>query len=999
MYRTVLLTSKPIDMKKIFTAFFISTAILANAQWSNTTNQFYDSLHMPVCTAGNDQGQSIVVRSYPDSGYFVIWEDLRNGGSNFDIYAQKYDKNGVALWATNGLPVATGPDIQRISFWGNADYRNYPHACTDSSGGFYIAWEDFNTVNTGVTNAHRVCAQYIRADGSAAYPGIGLIMAAPTVTDTRQFLVPMLIPDGKKGFFAGFIKDGQFTRDLYIAAYRNNGGLLENYFTDKMDPDVNQGIRNIPVGCVSSQQYFLNFIDDRVAEYYIYPDGYNGCGVIWTFTRNAAPPTGGVFMAYNRLCRVMKDCNTTSSKRAYIANISDPTATGIVTASYVKDRIVKLYNLITYSYTVICLPNTVLMEHIENFGEGYRLLESSVTRPVFDLYYPKGVTLETDGNINVQVITVNLRNFINNQVTDMITQGYFTNPIEKYDSIPYELTSDMLNPFIAYNPTPPVTLNKINRALDTVLDAGNAGFGSAYIFNDYTLTGAGSRAYLAKLSYVPSYSTNGPAVMLQEIKTRRVNADSFATTINTRSKKGIPLGREVLTGFQTSEIRYDNPKVAVDKKGNALFYIREFQRSVRVSPIDDSAKLRWGAMGKPIGNAHGPDLPFVAMGEDGAAVISWQDHRPLISNTGSNIYMRHIDGLENISYVPAPKTIKPLPALASFGFPQLLSGLTNKWSDFDFNTGTNWSTAIQIKDHFNLGVVSTQVYEHNAAIRTHNGKVYLNRNYLVNPQNDPAGTNSVNVRFFFTEEQFETLKTADPSITSPANLVVIKQPGTNNVPSVYAPVAGEQTIVPSSWNAVPGGYYLEIAVNSFSNFFILKGTNALPVTWLNVSARRINDGEATISWQVSNERNVKNYAVEHSTDGSLFTSACTVIANGSNRYACSASAVNGILNYYRVLETDNDGRKDYSRVVILKPTDNNILTLFPNPAGKVVQLQSSESIRAVSIYDMHGRLVFNRQYSAQQTITINTEKLGKGIYTLQAIEQTGVVHTRRLIIQ
>src|SRR5258706_6451118 len=97
-------------MKKLITLILITTSTIASAQWSNTTNQFYDSLHTPVSTALKTQQHPIVVKSYPDSGYFIIWEDYRNdpGGynANGDIYAQKYDKNGNQLWANNGVPVA-----------------------------------------------------------------------------------------------------------------------------------------------------------------------------------------------------------------------------------------------------------------------------------------------------------------------------------------------------------------------------------------------------------------------------------------------------------------------------------------------------------------------------------------------------------------------------------------------------------------------------------------------------------------------------------------------------------------------------------------------------------------------------------------------------------------------------------------------------------------------------------------------------------------------------
>ena len=69
--------------------FFLLVMSECSAQWSNTTNQFYDSLHMAVCTDVNTQQHPIVVKSYPDDGYFIIWEDGRNTATTkMDIYAQ-----------------------------------------------------------------------------------------------------------------------------------------------------------------------------------------------------------------------------------------------------------------------------------------------------------------------------------------------------------------------------------------------------------------------------------------------------------------------------------------------------------------------------------------------------------------------------------------------------------------------------------------------------------------------------------------------------------------------------------------------------------------------------------------------------------------------------------------------------------------------------------------------------------------------------------------------
>src|SRR6185312_8072632 len=199
-------------MKNIYTLFFILIAFQADAQCSNTTNQFYDSLHTPVCTAAGEQLNSIAIKSYPDSGYFVIWEAHRVGFyAPKQIFAQKYDKTGKQLWANDGIPISTGTNSQHFTYAFNNDYRNYSVAATDSAGGIYIGYAD-DSVSNYVWQ--RLMVQHIRNDGSTVIPGAGAILHTSDVAN--QDLAPQLIADGNGGFFISYLKGGYGTMDLYV---------------------------------------------------------------------------------------------------------------------------------------------------------------------------------------------------------------------------------------------------------------------------------------------------------------------------------------------------------------------------------------------------------------------------------------------------------------------------------------------------------------------------------------------------------------------------------------------------------------------------------------------------------------------------------------------------------------------------------------------------------------------------------------------------------------
>jgi hypothetical protein len=973
-------------MKYVFTLLFSSVVWHAAAQWSDQTNSFYDSLHMQVTGATLDQENSLVIRSYPDSGYIIVWEDHRNGFNNVDLYAQKYDKQGHPLWTAGGVPVALGPDAQQIAPPSNADYRYYSHACTDSSGGFYIAWQDNNQANTGVTNKARVCVQHIRSDGSMVFPAIGYVIAEGGAADSYQFGSPQLIADGNKGFFIGYIRNGFAINDVYVACYRDENGTMKHYGGGRIDPNLTHVSSLGPCGI----RYNFNFLEDYVYEFNIFPDLQGGCGIIYTFERNTAQPARGPFVAYNKLCRVKKDAQVTVYKRTSdIANVTR------IERFYKKDSVVLLYNLHTFTYSQVCLPFVVPNEHIENGGEGFYLLDDYTdTRPVYSLAYPKGVMVSAGGNVNTPVMAVVKRYYINNTVTPFYVHLYSPGADEIYDSIPYQLTSDNTHPYWAYNLTRPAGMQKTTFLYDTLLAS------STYYF-DFALTGGGNRIFATAKVAHPAY-TNGGTILMQELHVEPYDADSFGIRRFTPDKQGLVVGKELNTGFQGSNINYDNPNIAADKTGNAVFYISEYGRYVRASPIADSARFVWGAMGRPLGNAYGPVAPYVWMGGDGTAVTSWHDGRDNPPNSSDNVYIRHLDSLNVYTYSPPVKKLIALNNFQTILYPYLLSGTSKSWSMFEAFTNNGWTPAISILDNYNLGNVQTQVYKHNGAVRTTDGKPYLDRNYSIYVENNLTGGATLPIRLYFTQAEFDALKAADPTILSPAYLGILKQPNaTATVPAVYNVIAGETLITPDSWGTVEGGYYLQFTVNSFSNFFIMKGTGPLPVTWLGVQAQWFNSAQAKVSWQVADQVQVKDYIVQHSSDGISFTDACTVAAGNKTHYSCLIPSAAGARHFYRIWQRDADGRSTYSRIVTLQPYGvQKRFTLTPNPASNYAILSTGDArvkIRSLRLYNSNGAEVWRQNVNSNNnTVQIPVQQLVPGVYSLR-IDDSGAGETLKLI--
>ena len=109
-------------------------------------------------------------------GAIIAWDDTRNGGN--DIYAQRIDGLGKALWNANGVAVCTGTGVHA-----------HPTITTDGAQGAIIAWDD-----TRSGNADIYVARYTY-DGKRDWTTNGVALC--TATNAQD--VPSIASDGAGG--------------------------------------------------------------------------------------------------------------------------------------------------------------------------------------------------------------------------------------------------------------------------------------------------------------------------------------------------------------------------------------------------------------------------------------------------------------------------------------------------------------------------------------------------------------------------------------------------------------------------------------------------------------------------------------------------------------------------------------------------------------------------------------------------------------------------------
>ena len=179
----------------------------------------------------------------------------------------------------------------------------------------------------------------------------------------------------------------------------------------------------------------------------------------------------------------------------------------------------------------------------------------------------------------------------------------------------------------------------------------------------------------------------------------------------------------------------------------------------------------------------------------------------------------------------------------------------------------------------------------------------------------------------------------------------------------------------------------------------------LPLTWLYVQATIVNDN-TVVKWGTAQESNTRQFDVEHSTDGLLFTTIGNLPAAGNSATARAYQWIDPApvpgLHYYRIKQTDNDGKYTYSAVVTTLYRNRLTKTIAaPNPAGKYVMLvfavPATQSV--LHLYNAAGQLVLTGKVdkgALQQSVDVSA--LPPGVYTLQMRHETNV-ETLRIVKQ
>ncbi len=166
------------------------------------------------------------------------------------------------------------------------------------------------------------------------------------------------------------------------------------------------------------------------------------------------------------------------------------------------------------------------------------------------------------------------------------------------------------------------------------------------------------------------------------------------------------------------------------------------------------------------------------------------------------------------------------------------------------------------------------------------------------------------------------------------------------------------------------------------------GDAILPVVWKSFTGKA-RQRTIALNWETATERNAKEFAVQHSVNGSKWDSIGVVTASGNTStaraYGFTHNTASSGSNHYRLLQRDLDGKSAFSKTISVKLTNTAGLTILGNPLEQGVLRIRLEQTALVTVHDQTGRQV-HQSTSQSGMQSIDVSRLPKGYYTLKVAD-------------
>jgi hypothetical protein len=178
----------------------------------------------------------------------------------------------------------------------------------------------------------------------------------------------------------------------------------------------------------------------------------------------------------------------------------------------------------------------------------------------------------------------------------------------------------------------------------------------------------------------------------------------------------------------------------------------------------------------------------------------------------------------------------------------------------------------------------------------------------------------------------------------------------------------------------------------------------MPLTWMHFRGNNVQEN-VLLEWGITNEVNNGFFKIEKSRDGKQFETLATIDAEtGKTQANYSFTDLHPfILNYYRISQTDNDGRKSYSATIQVKRNMNKSQKPVINVQAGYIYVQTAASTAgkgSLELYSIEGRKVSSQKIVLTKEVSLyKIEKPAQtGTYLLQILNNGVKMYAGKVMV-
>lgn len=197
-----------------------------------------------------------------------------------------------------------------------------------------------------------------------------------------------------------------------------------------------------------------------------------------------------------------------------------------------------------------------------------------------------------------------------------------------------------------------------------------------------------------------------------------------------------------------------------------------------------------------------------------------------------------------------------------------------------------------------------------------------------------------------------------------------------------------------------------IAVFSNINFqngdrFTLGNTDAstpLPISLVSFEALPSNE-MVLVKWKTESELNNDEFTVEKSTDAERWEEVTSVAGAGTTKkimhyQILDHHPIEG-KSYYRLKQTDFDGKFEYSPIVAVEFKGHTALLLSPNPTNGLFTIRDQRlSLDQIRVFNAQGMRVRPMQYLENGRLQVDLSSFSSGVYIIQVSDGVAIRSAR-----